>query len=193
MILIFLGPPGAGKGTQAKYIADKLNLPHLSTGEILRQEQLRKTKISKEIKSIIDTGRLVSDQILNSIVSERIELDDCNKGFILDGYPRTMNQAIYLNDFLEKKNLIVNLILNLTIDEGTIIKRIKKRSKIEKREDDSEQVIKTRIFKYYDETSPLSEFYSKKYSSNFLNIDGNMEISDLNQKLLKIIENHAIS
>ena len=96
MILIFFGPPGAGKGTQSKLIANYFNIPHLSTGDILRKKLLKKDELSKKIKDIMDKGLLVSDDILNQIVSNRIDKQDCLKGFILDGYPRTMNQALFL-------------------------------------------------------------------------------------------------
>ena len=95
MILIFFGPPGAGKGTQAKFIAKKLNIVHLSTGDILRKQLLEKNRLSIALKKIMDSGQLVTDNVLNKIISERLNNIDCSNGFILDGYPRTMEQAIF--------------------------------------------------------------------------------------------------
>ena len=189
MILIFFGPPGAGKGTQAKFIAKELSITHLSTGEILREQLLKNNEFSAKLKNIMDSGKLVTDNILNKIVSERLNNRDCLKGFILDGYPRTMDQEIFLEKMLKAKNLIIDFILDFLIDEATIIKRVKARSVAENREDDNENVIKTRITKYYKETKPLSDFYKNEYSSEYCVIDGNQEIQELNTEIHKIVKN----
>ena len=112
MILIFFGPPGAGKGTQAKFIAEKFNIAHLSTGDILRKQLLEKNKLSIVLKKIMDSGQLVTDNILNKIISERLNNIDCLKGFILDGYPRTMDKEIFLEKMLKAKNLTIDFILD---------------------------------------------------------------------------------
>ena len=188
MILIFFGPPGAGKGTQAKYIAEKFNIIHLSTGDILRNQLLKNDALSFILKKIMDSGNLVSDDILNEIVTERIDAEDCKNGFILDGYPRTIEQAIFLNKQLEKKKLIVNNIIDFVIDKETIKKRLKLRSLKENRKDDNDQVIATRIEKYFNETKPLSDLYKTKYSSAYEPINGDQEIDKLNAELIKIIK-----
>ena len=188
MILIFFGPPGAGKGTQAKFIAKKFNIIHLSTGDILREQLLKKNKLSIQLKNIMDSGQLVTDDILNNIVSERLNNKDCYKGFVLDGYPRTMEQAIFLNKTLKEKKLKIDYILDFIIDEATIIKRIRSRSIDENREDDNEDVIKTRISNYYKETKPLSKYYKNEFTSIYFIIDGDQEIQKLNMKILKIIK-----
>ena len=123
MILIFFGPPGAGKGTQAKFISKKFSITHLSTGDILRDKLSEDSDLSKEVKEIIDKGKLVSDSILNMIVSERLVKEDCKKGFLLDGYPRTIQQSIFLEEFLLKKKLKINYVVDFVINEKTIIKR----------------------------------------------------------------------
>ena len=189
MILIFFGPPGAGKGTQSKLIADYFNIPHLSTGDILRNKLLEKDELSKKLKNVMDNGHLVSDDILNQIVSNRINNQDCLKGFILDGYPRTMNQALYLNSTLEAKNLNLTKIIDINIDEKIIIQRLNSRSNIENRQDDKEKIIRTRISKYLSETKHLSDFYKNQNFSNYCAINGNQEIEKIKADIIKIIKN----
>ena len=189
MILIFFGPPGAGKGTQSKLIANYFNIPHLSTGDILRKKLLKKDELSKKIKDIMDKGFLVSDDILNQIISNRIDNQDCLKGFILDGYPRTMNQALFFNSTLDSKNLRITKIFNINIDEKIIIQRLNSRFSIENRQDDEEKIIQTRISKYLSETKQLSNFYKNQNLSNYCVINGNQEIQKIKADIIKIIKN----
>ena len=192
MILIFFGPPGAGKGTQASLIANNFNIPHLSTGDILRDKLLQKDKLSITLKHIMDKGQLVSDDILNEIVSNRISNHDCLRGFILDGYPRTMGQALFLNTILNSKNHKIDKIIDINVDERIIAKRIISRFKTENRQDDTEDVIKTRISRYLSETKPLSDFYKTKYPSDYLVINGNQEIEKVTADIIKILKNEKI-
>ena len=192
MILIFFGPPGAGKGTQASLIGKNYKIPHLSTGDILRDKLLQKDELSRKLKFLMDKGQLVSDDFLNEIVSNRINEKDCSKGFILDGYPRTMDQALFLNVILHSKNLKIDKIIDFDVDEKIIVKRIILRSKTQNRLDDKEGVIKTRIFKYLSETKPLSDFYKSKYSSDYLVINGNQEVEEITADIIKIIENNNL-
>ena len=120
MILIFFGPPGAGKGTQAKFVSKKLNIVHLSTGEILRNQLKKESKLSLELNRTIETGQLVSDKILNKIVLERIMQKDCNKGFIFDGYQRTITQALFIDDYLFNNNLSFSYFIEFIIDDDSI-------------------------------------------------------------------------
>jgi len=173
MILIFFGPPGAGKGTQASLTAKKLKIPHLSTGDILRDKLLDQDSLSIRLKNFMDSGNLVSDDILNEIVANRLKLPDCQGGFILDGYPRTMSQKIFLIDFLESHDLSISKIIDLVIDEKIIIHRIKSRSNIENRLDDREEIIKIRMLKYFQETKPLSNYFRSKYPNDYHIVDGN--------------------
>ena len=189
MILIFFGPPGAGKGTQSNLIANYFNIPHLSTGDILRKKLLKKDELSKKIKDIMDKGFLVSDDILNQIISNRIDNQDCLKGFILDGYPRTMNQALFFNSTLDSKNLRITKIFNINIDEKIIIQRLNSRFSIENRLDDEEKIIQTRISKYLSETKQLSDFYKNQNFSNYCAIDGNQEIEKIKADIIKILKN----
>ena len=192
MILIFFGPPGAGKGTQASLIANNFNIPHLSTGDILRDKLLQKDKLSITLKHTMDKGQLVSDDILNEIVSSRISNYDCSRGFILDGYPRTIGQALFLNTILDSKNLKIDKIIDINVNERIIVKRIISRFKTENRQDDTEDVIKTRISRYLSETKPLSDFYKIKYSSDYLSINGNQEIEKITADIIKILKNEKI-
>ena len=189
MILIFFGPPGAGKGTQADLISNEYKLPHLSTGNIFRNKLLENDQVSINLKKIIDSGELISDQITNKIVSERIEKDDCNKGFILDGYPRTIDQAFFLDKKLKEKKLSISKIIDIKIDKKTIIDRIKSRSNIENRKDDNEEVLETRISKYQTETKPLSDYYKSLYPSDYHDINGDQEIKKINRDILNFLKN----
>ena len=192
MIVIFFGPPGAGKGTQASLISKKYNIPHLSTGEIFRNKLLEKDILSIELKKILDSGELVSNEITNEVVSQRIDKNDCSKGFILDGYPRTNQQALFLKSKLDNKKLIINKIIDIQIDEKKIFQRIKSRSSIEKREDDNQEIIKTRILKYIEETRPLSEYYRTNYFSDYHIVNGNREIEEINADILFFLENNNL-
>jgi len=189
MILIFFGPPGAGKGTQASLIANNFKIPHLSTGNILRNILLQKDELSIRIKNVMDKGQLVSDDILNDIVINRISSKDCLNGFILDGYPRTMDQALFLNDILNSKDLKISKIIDMDVDKKIIAKRIISRSKTENRQDDREEVVETRISRYLLDTKPLSDFYKSKHPSDYVVINGNQEIEKITEDIIKILNN----
>ena len=189
MIVIFFGPPGAGKGTQANLFSKKYEIPHLSTGDILRKKLLDTDSLSIKLKILIDSGNLVPDHILNEIVANRIDIPDCKNGFILDGYPRTVAQKNFLSDFLENKNLKISMIFDLTLSEKIIVERIKSRSNIEYRDDDKEEVIKTRISNFLEETKPISDFYSLKYAKNYYLINANQKIEMIHKDIIKITEN----
>ena len=192
MIIIFFGPPGAGKGTQASLTAKKLNIPHLSTGDILRDKLLDQDSLSSKLKNPMDSGNLVSDDILNEIVANRLKLPDCQGGFILDGYPRTMSQKIFLIDFLESHDLSISKIINLSIDEKIVIERIKSRSNIENRLDDREEIIKTRMIKYLKETKPLFKYFRSKYPNDYHIVDGNQNIENIQNDIFKILKNEDL-
>ena len=184
--IIFFGPPGAGKGTQAKIISEYLTLPHLSTGEILRAKIKQNDPVALELKNIMANGKLVSDEILNKIVFDK--LDNCENGFILDGYPRTLDQSNFLDHNLNKKNLKLNFIFNINLDYELLKKRIIKRSFEEEREDDSLNVIKTRYVEYVNTTQKVSEFYKTKNPEIFFEISGDKEIDEITYEIKKIIQ-----
>ena len=186
--MIFFGPPGAGKGTQAAIISKKLNIPHLSTGIILRNKLEENDSLSKKLKYTMDSGNLVSDDILNTIIKTNLSKQECSKGFVLDGYPRTMNQAVFLNTILTKRKLILSKIIELSLDEKTIIKRIGSRLNIEKRQDDKKEIIKTRFEKYLKETKPLTNYYQKLFPLDYHVFKGNQEIKKIQQDIYKIVQ-----
>jgi len=186
MILIFFGPPGAGKGTQASLTSKSLNIPHLSTGDILRSKILDNDSLANKLKFIIDSGNLVSDDILNTIIADRLNSSDCKNGFVLDGYPRTIKQKDFLINFLKLHKLKISKIFEFKIDESNIIKRIKLRSNIENRQDDRDEVIKTRINKYLQKTKPLSDYFSLNYPLDYHVINGSQQIQKIQDDILKI-------
>ena len=185
--IIFFGPPGAGKGTQAKKITTLLDLPHLSTGDILRSKSKQNDDLGNELKNIMSSGKLVSDDILNRIVAEKINTD-CKNGFLLDGYPRTLNQSKFLNNFLSDSSLEINFIFNIDIDFSLLKKRILNRAKEEGREDDNLNVIDTRYNAYINDTKPVTDYYLKNNSDIFHQIQGNDEIDEITYKIKKILK-----
>ena len=185
--LIFFGPPGAGKGTQAKIIAEHLNVSHLSTGDILRKKLLDKDNLADELRTIMSSGNLVSDEILNSIVSSRLTYE-AKKGFILDGYPRTLKQSNFLDDFLYNNSNSIDYIFDIQLDFETLKNRILKRSSEESREDDNIDVIETRYNEYINSTQKVSDFYKNKYSSIFYDINGSLQIEEIKEKIKQILK-----
>jgi adenylate kinase len=161
MNIILFGPPGAGKGTQAKFIIDKYNLVQISTGDMLREAVKSGSELGNKVKVIMDKGDLVSDDIIMSIISERVIEEDCKKGFILDGFPRTLNQAKELDKMLDHKNLKIDHVIEILVDEDLLISRIKKRASEDKiaRNDDNHKVLKNRIMIYKRDTIPVLKYY----------------------------------
>ena len=185
--IIFFGPPGAGKGTQAKIISDYLNLPHLSTGDILRKKLLDKDVLAEKLRQTMSSGNLVSDDILNSIVSLRLKKEK-NNGFILDGYPRTLKQSEYLEKFLLEVSSSINYVFNIKINFDILKKRILKRSLEEGREDDNISVIQTRYDEYVNSTQKVSDLYKDKYAKIFYEIDGSLQIHQITKKIKQIFK-----
>lgn len=168
MILIFLGPPGAGKGTQAKMIVEKRGIPQLSTGDMLRAAVAAETEIGKQAKAIMDAGNLVSDEIVAGIVEERIQAPDCEPGFMLDGFPRTLPQAAMLDEILDRQGRKLSAVLELVVDEEQLVERLKTRIAETRaaggdvRADDNEETFRHRLKVYRDQTAPLIPYYTEK-------------------------------
>jgi len=162
--LILLGPPGVGKGTQAKLLVEALGIPQLSTGDILRSAIANKTPMGLAAKEIMDRGDLVSDEVVNGIVSERMDQPDCAKGFILDGFPRTTPQADALGAMLVQKGLALDAVVELTADANTLVARVANRAKETggARADDTAEVIRKRLDVYTELTEPLVSYYRGK-------------------------------
>ena len=185
MNLILFGPPGAGKGTQAKYLVKKLNCFQVSTGDMLRDEIKKDSQIGKKIIKDMNDGKFVNDEIVNSLI-ENIIFDPKKKNkLIFDGYPRSLSQAKNLDLLLNKSDQIIDYIFFLNVDKSTIIKRIEKRKILEKRSDDELDTILKRHDTYMETTKPVLEFYSQK--SNFYEINGAFEIDVITSKINEII------
>jgi adenylate kinase len=164
MRLILLGPPGAGKGTQAKILVEAYGIPQLSTGDILRSAIAAKTPLGIEAKAIVDRGDLVSDAIVNGIVSERLDADDCRPGFILDGFPRTIAQAEALDQMLIEKNAALDAVIEIKADADELVRRVIQRAQESggARADDNEDVLRKRLGVYQEQTAPLVQYYAGK-------------------------------
>ena len=156
MRVVLLGPPGAGKGTQAVQLAEKLAVPHLSTGDLFRENIGNGTKLGLEAKRYLDAGDLVPSELTNELVDDRLSKPDTNAGFILDGYPRSVQQAKALHDMLERRGTDIDAVLEFRVSQEELFQRLKGRG----RADDTDDVILNRMKIYRDETAPLLEYYS---------------------------------
>jgi len=179
--IILFGPPGAGKGTQAKYLVKKINGFQISTGEILRNEIYKNSKIGKEITNDMNDGRFVNDEIVNKLIKDIIFDPQKKNRLIFDGYPRSLSQAKNLDLFLEESNQRIKFIFFLNVDKDVIIKRIEKRKNLENRSDDDLNTILKRYDTYMETTKPVLEYYSK--NPNFHEIDGALEIDQITNKI----------
>ena len=185
MNLIIFGPPGAGKGTQAKYLVKKLKCFQISTGDILRDEIKKDSEIGKKIISNMNNGKFVEDEIVNKLLEKIIfDKNKMNK-LIFDGYPRTLKQAKNLDLLLKESNQKIDFVFFLNVKKDAIIKRIEKRKILEKRSDDDFKTILKRYDTYMEVTKPVLEYYSKK--NNFHEVDGSMEIINISQKIEEIL------
>ena len=185
--IVLFGPPGAGKGTQAEKLIEKYGLVHLSTGDLFRLNLNNETSLGLEAKKYMNKGDLVPDQIVISMVEDKINKSSNVIGFVFDGFPRTINQAIALDNMLEKNNIPIKQMIALKVDENELIKRIKNRAKTSGREDDkSIDKINNRIQVYNQETKPVADYY-KKYNK-YSEFDGIGEINEIFLKLCSKID-----
>ncbi|MBS9720368.1 adenylate kinase [Tianweitania sp. BSSL-BM11] len=191
MRLILLGPPGAGKGTQAQRLVERHGIPQLSTGDMLRAAVKAQTEIGLRAKSVMDAGQLVSDEIVNQIVSERVDEVDCANGFILDGFPRTVPQAQALNAILEGKGLSLDAVIELKVDEEALMSRIEKRvadtiaAGGTVRADDNAESFGKRLEEYRAKTAPLSAYYAE--TGQLRVIDGMADMDVVTAEIEKIV------
>jgi len=183
--LILFGPPGAGKGTQAIKIAEKYGWVHVSTGDILRLEVSQGTPLGLKVKAVMETGILVSDELLIEIMESVFRKNNTAGGFVLDGFPRTLNQAKELDRMLVKLGTKVSLVLSLDVDEEELVKRLLKRTQEQGRKDDTEEVIQNRLVQYHQHTKPLIEYYEEK--KLLKNVRGVGSIEDIFATLCKSI------
>ena len=181
MNIILFGPPGAGKGTQSKYLVKKLNAFQISTGELLRDEINKNSDIGKAIINDMNEGKFVSDKIVNKLIENLVADPQKKNKLIFDGYPRSLSQAKNLEVLLEGSNQKIDLILFLKVNKETIIQRLEKRKIVENRSDDETDTIIRRYEAYMETTQPVLNFYSE--NPNFREIDGSMEIDEITRKI----------
>ena len=169
--LIFLGPPGAGKGTQAQILAQDRQIPHISTGDILRAAVARQTPLGKQAKGYMDRGELVPDALILDLIQDRLSYDDTANGWILDGFPRNVNQAAFLEELLTKLNQNADRVLNLEVPDEVLVSRLLER----KRRDDNESTIRRRLEVYHRDTVPVVDFYRQRETLKIIDGDRTME------------------
>jgi len=213
MNLIFLGPPGAGKGTQAKRVAEKYGIPQISTGDMLREAVAKGTELGKKAKEYMDKGELVPDEVVIGIVKERLQQPDCEKGFILDGFPRTLAQAEALDEMLKELNKKIDAVINIVVPEEEVVKRITNRrmcrncgavyhliyappkednkcdkcgGELYQRDDDKEVTVRERYRVYRENTEPLIDYYRKK--GVLYDVDGTKDIEGVWKEIEAILE-----
>ena len=213
MKLVILGPPGAGKGTQAEYIVKRYNIPHISTGDIFRENIKYNTELGKKAKSYMDKGLLVPDELVIELVEDRLNKDDAKEGFLLDGFPRTVAQAVSLDSILDKNDDKLTKVINISVDPEILIERAvgrrvcktcgmtyhvkfnppkeegicdKDGTKLIQRDDDTEETVKTRISVYFDQTAPLIDYY--RAQNLLVDIDGAKDIDKVFEDIVNGLE-----
>ncbi len=179
--LIFLGPPGAGKGTQAQTIAQMHHVPHISTGEILRSAVADKTELGLKAQTYMEAGELVPDQLILDLVEARLNQADAKTGWILDGFPRTVDQAIFLETLLARLQQTCDYVVNFEVPDEALVSRLLGRGRV----DDTEAVIRNRLEVYHQQTAPLIGFYQER--KQLASIDGDQPIESINQRLNDLI------
>jgi len=211
--LIFLGPPGAGKGTQARLIARGLSISHISTGDMFRENVEKGTALGRSAKAFLERGELVSDEVVNGMIRERLAQPDCESGFLLDGYPRTLRQAEMLKEFLQEEGYGAPLVVNLELSYTEVVKRLGGRricpacqrtynlvsqppmkdsvcdddgAVLQQRPDDREEAIRERLFAYEAQTAPLIEYY--KEQGNYYDVNVEREPEQICEELMRVIQ-----
>jgi len=180
--LIFLGPPGAGKGTQSQVVADSLGIPHISTGDILRSAIANETPLGVKAKSFVDNGDLVPDELILDLIKERLSQNDAQQGWILDGFPRNVAQADFLANLLSDLNQACTAVINLDVADEVVVERLLSRG----RKDDNEETIKNRLVVYRQQTAPLIDYYQKH---NLLkNVNGNRQLDEVSEEIQAIVK-----
>lgn len=183
MRLVLVGPPGAGKGTQAAVLSEKLGVPHISTGDLFRANIGNQTALGQKAKSYMDAGELVPDEVTNEMVRDRLGDDDASKGFLLDGYPRNAAQADVLSGMLGDQGVELTAVMQFDVPEEELVKRMLERG----RSDDTEDVIRRRLAVYHSETAPLLDYYQDK----IIKIDALGSVEEISSRALEALRNQA--
>ncbi|WP_175954668.1 adenylate kinase [Schaalia sp. Marseille-Q2122] len=184
--LILLGPPGAGKGTQAKRIAERLGIPAISTGAIFRTNMSEGTELGKQAALYIDRGEFVPDSVTNPMVKARLAAPDAQNGFLLDGYPRTLDQAHVLRDMLADLGITLNLVLEIEVDEDEVVTRMLKRAEEQHRTDDTEPVMRHRLEVYREQTMPMATYYADQDLLEV--VDGSGSIDEVSERIFAVLD-----
>ena len=186
MQLVIMGPPGAGKGTQAKLIAEHYGIPAISTGDIFRAMMTADTPLARQVREIMESGGYVSDEITNAIVADRLAQTDCDGGFLLDGYPRTLQQVQTLDDYLAESKRPLNAVISLLADIEEVVARLLRRAVIDGRSDDNEETIRVRLQVYAEQTEPLLEVYRAR--GLLVEVDGHGEVQEVSERIFAALE-----
>jgi len=188
---LLIGPPGAGKGTQAALLAQAYGIPAISTGDIFRANVRDETELGLLAKSFMDNGEYVPDSLTNDLVRDRLGQTDAQKGFLLDGYPRTRDQVLELDDILQSNNQKLDAVVLLTADTDELVKRLLNRAQEQNRADDTEEVIRHRQNVYQEQTAPLIEIYSSR--NMVIEIDGLGQVADVTERILNALTKLGLS
>jgi adenylate kinase len=188
MRLLIMGPPGAGKGTQAKLIAEHYRIPAISTGDMFRAMKHSDTPLARQVRAIMESGGYVSDEITNEIVQDRLAQSDCATGFLLDGYPRTLQQVRTLDDYLAETERPLNAVISLLADIDEVVARLLKRAEIDGRSDDNEETIRVRLQVYADQTEPLLDVYRSR--GLLVEVDGLGPIDEVSERVFAALDAH---
>ena len=183
---LLIGPPGAGKGTQAARLAESYGIPAISTGDIFRHNVKNETELGKQAKAFMDRGEYVPDSLTNALVRDRLSHADAIEGFLLDGYPRTADQVVELDDILGDKGESLNAVVLITADSDEVVRRLLGRAQEQGRADDTEDVIRRRLEVYAEQTAPLTDVYAKR--NLLVQVDGFGEISEVTKRILAVLE-----
>ena len=185
MRIVFLGPPGSGKGTQAKLLAKRLGVPAVSTGDMLREAVRRQTELGRRAKAIMEAGELVPDDVVIGLIRERIAMADAARGFILDGFPRTVEQARALDGLLEDNGSPLDAVVNLAVPEATLLERLLGRAEQEGRSDDRPETIRERLRVYGEKNDPLVAFYEA--AGLLTRVDGFGSVDDVTARIDRVL------
>jgi len=189
--LLMIGPPGAGKGTQAALLAQAFSIPAISTGDIFRYNVKNETELGKKAKAFMDRGEYVPESLTNELVRDRLSHEDAKQGFLLDGYPRTVDQVHELDAILTEGATALNVVVQLTADNDELVRRLAKRAETEGRADDTPEVIRRRLEVYDAQTAPLIDIYAAR--GLVAMIDGLGEISDVTERIIEALEARGLS